>query len=517
MSERAGRIVTGSDHRRDVEERPDVCIVGSGAGGAVLAARLAAQGARVVVLEEGGHFTRSQFDMEEATAYPRLYQEKGQRATADLAITILQGRALGGTTVVNWTTCFRTPERVLAHWARVHGVQGLDAAALAPHFAAVEERLAIAEWPLERINENNRVLWEGAGKLGLSRELLRRNVRGCEALGYCGMGCPIDARLSMDLTYVPDALSHGARFYVNAKAVKIERQGRRVSGVLAQVRDPATDRPNGRRIVVHPKILVLAGGAINNPELLLRSEVDSNGRVGRRTFLHPVAASIGLFRRRIDGWSGAPQAVASHHFADRGPGKVGFFIETAPVHPMLAATAVGGFGAQHQEVMAKLPHASALIGITIDGFLPDDEGGTVALRGDGRVRVDYPISQQIWEALREASKVMARIQLAAGAEAVYSLHEEPVVMRSEADVAKLDGAPWAPARVALFTAHQMGGCAMGRDPEKSVVDSTLRHHRLENLFIVDGSVFPTSVGVNPQETIFAVAHWAADHVSAALR
>ncbi len=517
MSERAGRIVAGSDLRRDVEEKPDVCIVGSGAGGAVLAARLAAKGARVVVLEEGGHFTRAQFDMEEATAYPRLYQEKGQRATADLAISILQGRALGGTTVVAWTTSFRTPERVLTHWGQAHGVEGLDAAALAPHFAAVEERLGIAEWPLERINANNRVLWEGAGKLGIAREQLRRNVRGCEDLGYCGMGCPIDARQSMDLTYVPDALSHGTRFYVNAKAVKIERQGRHVSAVQAQVRDPATDRPNGRRIVVHPKLLVLSGGAINDPELLLRSEIDANGRVGRRTFLHPVAASIGLFRQRIEGWSGAPQSVGSHHFADRGPGKVGFFVEAAPVHPMLAATSFGGFGALHEEVMARLPHVSALIALTIDGFLPGESGGTVTLRGDGRVRVDYPIRPEIWEALREGSKAMARIQLAAGAEAVYSLHEEPVVMRSEADVAKLDDAPWAPARVALFTAHQMGGCAMGRDPEKSVVDSTLRHHRLENLYVVDGSVFPTSLGVNPQETIFAIAHWAAEHIAAAIR
>ncbi len=517
MSERAGRIVAGSDLRRDVDEKPDVCIVGSGAGGAVLAAQLAAKGARVVVLEEGGHFTRTDFDMEEATAYPRLYQEKGQRATADLAITVLQGRALGGSTVVNWTTSFRTPDRVLGHWARAYGVDGLDAAALAPHFAAVEERLGIAQWPLDRVNPNNRVLWDGAEKLGLSKELLRRNVRGCEALGYCGMGCPIDAKQSMDLTYVPAALAKGARFYVNAKAVKIERHGPRVSAVQAQVRDPTTDQPNGRRVMVRPKILVLSGGAINGPELLLRSELDYNGRVGRRTFLHPVAASVGLFPHRIEGWSGAPQSVASHHFAERGPGKVGFFIETVPVHPMLAATSLGGFGAQHQELMARFANASALIALTIDGFLPGEEGGTVTLRRDGRVRVDYPIRPEIWEALREASKVMARIQLAAGAEAVYSLHEPPVVIRSEADVAKLDAAPWMPGRVALFTAHVMGGCAMGRDPERSVVDPTLRYHRLENLYVVDGSIFPTSLGVNPQETIFAIAHWAAEHIGAAIR
>jgi len=261
--------------------------------------------------------------------------------------------------------------------------------------------------------------------------------------------------------------------------------------------------------------MVLSAGAINGPELLLRSEIDPSGRTGRRTFLHPVVASIGIFPHRVEAWRGAPQSVASRHFADRGPGKVGFFLETAPVHPMLAATALGGFGAAHQALMARLPHAAALIGLAIDGFADGEEGGTVSLRRDGRVRLDYPIAEAVWEAVREASKAMARIQLAAGAEEVWAFHEPPLVMRREADVAQLDGARWEPGRVPLFTAHQMGGCAMGRDPGRSVVDSRLRHHHLENLWVVDGSVFPTGLGVNPQETIFALGRWAAEHVAAA--
>ena len=166
--------------------------------------------------------------------------------------------------------------------------------------------------------------------------------------------------------------------------------------------------------------------------------------------------------------------------------------------------------------MSRLPNVNGLLALAIDGFLPERRAARSPCGATAGVRVDYPIRPEVWEALREGAKALARIQLAAGAEAVYSLHEDPVVMRREADVAKLDGAPWAPARVPLFSAHPMGGCAMGRDPARSVVDSRLRMHAMENVFVVDASVFPTGLGVNPQETIFALARWAADHVAAAI-
>jgi choline dehydrogenase-like flavoprotein len=512
-----GAIRTGRDVGRDLELRPDVCVIGSGAGGSVVAARLAAAGARVVVLEEGPWFRASEADMLESTAYPRLYQDHGQRATDDLSITILQGRSIGGSTTVNWTTSFRTPERVLAYWRTVHGIDTLGPEILAPHFEAVEQRLNVHEAPPEAVNANNQTLWDGAQKLGWVHERTRRNVDGCALLGYCGMGCPAGAHLSADLTFIPDAIEHGADVFANARAVTLERQDRRITSVVAEVLDPETDRPTGRRITVRPQLVVLSGGAVNNPALLLRSGIALAGKVGARTFLHPVAAMIGIYPHAIEGYYGAPQSVSSHQFVNRGAGKVGFFLEASPVHPMLASMASGGFGARHQDVMSKLSRVSALIALTVDGFLPTERGGTISLRGDGRIGIDYPIPPEIWEALREGSKALARVHLAAGAEAVWSLHEEPVEIRSERDVALLDRAPWAPGRVQVFTAHQMGGCGMGRDPERSVVGPELKLNAHENVFVVDGSVFPTSLGVNPQLTIFALAHWASERIAAALR
>jgi choline dehydrogenase-like flavoprotein len=507
-----GKIFTGADVVGDVEEKPDVCVVGSGAGGAVVAARLAEKGLSVVVLEDGGFFTAKDFNMQESWAYPHLYQQHGNLTTADVSVAVLQGRGVGGSTTVNYTSSFRTPPRVFEHWRKVHGVEGIDAATLAPHWDAVEKRLSIHEQPLEEVNRNNGKLWEGAKKLGFKADLIRRNVKKCMNSGYCGMGCPVNAKQGALITFIPDALRKGAKVYANAFVARVETSGKRAVAVHAQVRHPQTDQFTGRTIVVRPRLVVLAAGALNTPMILLRSGLDENGQVGKRTFIHPVTGVGAVYSDNVEAYYGAPQSVSSHAFAERGADKVGFFLEASPAHPLVVAVAGGGTGPDHQAVMAKLPRFSSLIMLAIDGFLPQEEGGTVTLRGDGRMKFDYPIRSEVWEALREGSKMLARVHLAAGAEEAFSLHADPVRMKTEKDVAKLDDAAWQPNRVPVYTAHLMGGACMGKDPEKSVVDSRLKHHRLENLYVVDGSVFPTSVGVNPSETIYGLAHWASEHL-----
>jgi choline dehydrogenase-like flavoprotein len=513
-----GRIYRGAEVTQDLALTCDVCIVGSGPGGAVLAHALVEKGLSVVVLEEGGFWTRESFDQRESTAYPRLYQELGNRATDDLSIQVIQGRSVGGGSTVNWCSSFRTPDKVLAHWRDAHGVEGLTPEALAPHFDVVEKRLNIAEWPLELMNANNRVLWDGCGKLGYHRGLIRRNVNGCANLGSCGFGCPVDAKQSMHVTYLKDAVAQGLTLYANTRAERFEWSGRKVTAVHAEVLDEATDRPTGRRITVRPKVAVSSGGAINSPALLMRSDLFAQGRVGKRLFLHPVVVMGAEFDKPVEGFRGAPQACYSHQFLERGPGKLGFFLEVPPIHPMLAATTFGGFGGDHQAMMAKLPYIQAMLALTVDGFLEDEEGGTVRLRGprDRRLHIDYPLRDCHFEAFRVACREMARIQLAAGAKQVVSLHAQPVVIRNEQELTKLEDAPWAPLRVRVVTAHQMGGCCMGKNPDQSVVDSRLRYHGMDNLFVVDGSVFPTALGVNPQETIYGLARWGSQHVAAAI-
>jgi choline dehydrogenase-like flavoprotein len=259
--------------------------------------------------------------------------------------------------------------------------------------------------------------------------------------------------------------------------------------------------------------VVLAGGAINTPALLLRSKiVNASDAVGRRTFLHPTVPLLAFYDEPIEGFYGPPQSVACHHFADRGE-RVGYFLETAPLHPMLAAVAYPGFGARHRQMMERLPFAQATIALLIDGH-HDDEGGRVNADRDGRIRVNYPLHDGLREAAVDAIKNMARLQLAAGAKEIVTLYEDPITIHSEADLSKLDGVTFGPNRHALFSAHQMGGAAMGVDRARSVVNARGQHHEIENLWVADGSIFPTSLGVNPQLSIYAHARLFATEIAA---
>ncbi len=502
----------------DVEVGCDVCIIGSGPGGAVTAAVLAQAGLRVIVLEEGGYFTKARFRQREDEAYPYLYQDGTQRTTKDVAITILQGKAVGGGSVVNWTTCFRTPDDVVDLWKRKHNVHGIDSNNLEPHFAWAEQRLGINKVPLELVNKNNRTIYDGCKKLGHDVDTVSRNVIGCAQTGSCGHGCPIDAKQSMLVTCIPDAIRAGASVVSRCKVDRIVFEGGRAVAVEGHAIDAFGLDSTGVKITIKPRTVVVAGGAINSPALLLRSGApDPHGRLGVRTFVHPVIASISLFDSPIEGWKGAPQSVASHHFAHRGD-EVGWFLEAGPVHPMLASTAFPGFGAAHREGMKGLVNAAAHLAITVDGHHDDVVGGTVSLTSSGAPVLDYPIVERQWRAFRDAQKVMAQVGFAAGAREVWTGHEPTLRMSSVDDIAKIDSQPWMPCRVGIFSAHQMGGCGLSDEAKGGVVRSEdARHHQVDNLHVIDGSVFPTAVGVNPQLSIYGLAHLYATRLAGLLK
>lgn len=506
--------ILGSEHiTAALDWTCDVCIIGSGAGGAVLAAGLAERGLNVVVVEEGGHYTRRDFTLQEADALPAMYQERATRASADLAITVLQGRSLGGSTTVNWTTCFRTPQRILDHWATVHGIEGLD---LAPHFAAVEDRLNIHTWEESLANANNRVIADGCGKLGWDWSPLRRNVRACANSGYCGVGCPVDAKQAMAITYVQDAVNAGVRVLANVRVDRLQHDDDRIVAVHGQVMTAQAGAPDGASVVVRPKVTVCSAGALNGPALLLRSGLSGGGLVGKRTFIHPVVATLARFDAVVNPFWGAPQSMGSHHFYDRGPDQVGYFIEAAPLQPMLTAVAFPMFGAELHSAMATLPHLNALLALSVDGLLPQDDGGTVRLRADGRPLLDYPIRPFLQESFRHSMESLLRIQLAAGCADATTAHIDPLRVTSADQLSGLNEREYGAHRHAIFTAHQMGGCPMGTDPARSVVDLDYRFRGVDNLFVVDGSVLPTSLGVNPSETIYALARRAVKAVGEAV-
>lgn len=502
------KVIDAAALDRDLALEADVVIVGSGAGGGVTAEILAQAGLAVVIVEEGPLKSSSDFRMREREAYPQLYQESAGRQTKDKAITILQGRSVGGSTTVNWTSSFRTPPGTLAHWREAHGLARATEAGLAPWFARMEERLSIAPWPVAP-NENNDILRRGCEKLGIPAAAIRRNVRGCWNLGYCGMGCPTNAKQSMLVTTIPSALARGATLVHRARVERLVASGDRIAAAEARGIAHAGAQPGPHRLRIAARHVVLASGAIGTPAVLLRSALpDPNELAGRRTFLHPTVVSAALMPDPVRGFEGAPQTIYSDHFLDSVPiaGPVGYKLEAPPLHPILAGITLPGHGAGHARWMKEFANLQVVIALLRDGFHPRSTGGRVRLRADGSPELDYPLDDFLREGMRRAYLTMAEIQFAAGAGTVMALHEDGVPMSSWREAkAAIAALPMAALRARVVSAHVMGGCPMGPDPGRALVDERGRHHHVANLSVHDGSLFPTSIGANPQLSIYAHA------------
>nr|WP_315257695.1 GMC family oxidoreductase [uncultured Duganella sp.] len=500
------RVTDGAQLLADQVLEADVVIVGSGAGGGVSAEILTLTGLKVIIVEEGALKSSKDFKMREADAYPALYQESAARKTRDKGITILQGRTVGGSTTINWTSSFRTPDSTLRYWQKHFGLKDYSQDSLAPWFELMEARLSVSDWPTPP-NENNDLLRRGAARLNIETGLIRRNVSGCWNLGYCGMGCPTNAKQSMLVTTIPSALQHGAALLTRVRADKLVIKNDRVTQLECVALAADGLSTTGRRVTLRAQHFVLAGGAINTPALLLRSTApDPHGLLGKRTFLHPTVISAGMFAQRVDGYAGAPQSVYSDHFlhTDRIDGTIGYKLEAPPLHPLLFSTTMPGFGAQHAEVMRRFPHVHALLALLRDGFHADAPGGSVAL-ADGAPVLDYPVSSFMWDGVRRALLSMAEIQFAAGALSVTPAHEraEAYTSWSQAQAA-ISALPYKLLQTRLVSAHVMGGCGMSDDERLGVTSSTGRYHGLTNLSVHDGSLFPTAIGANPQLSIYGI-------------
>ena len=487
----------------------DVAIVGSGAGAGITAELLTRAGLQVVIVEEGPLKSSSDFHQRESEAYPSLYQESAARKTADKAITVLQGRCVGGSTTVNWTSSFRTPVETLEHWRSHFRLEGFDKDTLAPYFTQAEQRLNIAPW-LAPPNENNDLLRRGAAKLGIAAAAISRNVKGCWNLGSCGMGCPTNAKQSMLVTTIPAALDRGATLVIETRAEEFELANGRVRSLRCR---PV--RANGAGVAgdetkIVARHYVLSAGAINSPAVLLRSQApDPHGRLGRRTFLHPVVLSAGVMDHKVAGWQGAPQSIYTDHFLHTQSidGPIGFKLEAPPLHPVIFASSVVGFGQAQARLLSQFANTHVLLALLRDGFHSSSPGGDVKLRGDGSPVLDYPLNDFVMDGARRALLAMAEIQFAAGAKEVLPVHElaQPYTSWAQAREA-IAALPMEPLLTKVVSAHVMGGCGLAGDERLGVVRPDGVHWQLDNLSIHDGSLFPTSIGANPQLSIYGITN-----------
>ena len=506
---RGWRVLGGPHAPLPAQLQCDVAIVGTGAGGGITAELLTRAGLSVVLVEEGPLKSSSDFRQLESEAYPALYQESASRKTADKAITILQGRCVGGSTTVNWTSSFRTPSDTLAHWRERFALPGMTDAALAPWFEQAERRLAIGDW-LTPPNENNELLRRAAQRLGIEASGIRRNVKGCWNLGSCGMGCPTNAKQSMLVTTVPAALDAGATLLVQTRVHSLELKSGRVQALRCQAM-AADGRPAASaQTRILARHVVVAGGAINSPALLMRSGLpDPQQLLGRRTFLHPVVISAATFEQPVQGWQGAPQTLYSDHYLHTQPidGPIGYKLEAPPLHPIIFATTLAGFGQPQADLLRQFPHTHALLALMRDGFHEESPGGQVRLRGDGTPELDYPLTPFVMDGARRALLSMAELQFAAGARQVVPVHEMAGPQSSWAQARQtISQLPMEPLLTKVVSAHVMGGCAMAGQESLGVVRPDGVHWQVENLSIHDGSLFPTSIGANPQLSIYGLVN-----------
>jgi len=493
------RIVAGSEIAGERVVHADACVIGAGAGGAVAAKELAEGGMRVAMLEEGEWHDTDEFTARPRDMTVRLYRDAGQVATVGTPPIVLPlGRGVGGTSLVNSGTCFRTPAPVLELWRERFGLADLTEAALEPFFRRVERVLNVAQVPAELAGRNAAVVRRGAEALGWSGDFLYRNVRGCVGSGVCVFGCPTGAKQHTGITYVPRAWAAGATMYTGTRAERIELRDGRAREVVARTR-------GGGRLRVRCEHAIVACGAIHTPLFLRRQGLGTgSGELGRNLAIHPATAVRAVFDEDIELWRGVPQSYYVDEFADEG-----LMFEGAAGPPDYMAMVMPGLGARHRELMEGIARIAQF------GVMVSDTSRGRVREVLGRPQVRYDLNGHDVATFKRGIELMAELYWAAGARAVLPPAAGVPVLR-DGDSEPLRRARIRARDLELMAFHPLGTARAGADPSRAVLDGDLAVHGVEGVHVADGSAVPSSLGVNPQITIMALATRLAFHLLGAL-
>ncbi len=506
----------------------DVIVVGSGAGGGVMAAELAAAGRSVLVLEAGPWVSEATMPRTELDAFSRLYLNHGLLSTWDGSVSLLAGSGVGGGTLINWMTCIDIPDPVRTEWARDHGLDGLDGPEWDADRTRIELEIGVTEAPY--VPPKDAAILRGASVLGWEAGRIRRNARDCTDCGSCPFGCPRGAKLGGVRAHLEQATRDGARVVDRVRVTRLIVEGGRVVGVEGNVliEDPATGMPilakpgdpssaRARRLVARAPQVVLAAGALRSPAIL-QAPGTHHRAVGRHLRIHPVPVVAGRMSEPVEMWRGTMQAVRSVQFLNAEDGRQGYVVESAPGHPGLLALAVPWDGAnEHAGWLMRSRYLAPLVAVTRDG----GEGRTTLTRA-GRVRIDYQLDRSGVRTLRHAAVSMARLIRAAGAVEILAA-ATPILRhvveesggtdeaaRFEAFIARVAAMDFGANRGTVFSAHQMGTIRMGADSRDHAADPRGRvlgadGRVIAGLYVSDTSTFPTAVGVNPMLAVMSMA------------
>jgi choline dehydrogenase-like flavoprotein len=494
-------VIRGRTLSRPYEETCDVVIVGSGAGGATVAATLAEAGRKVIVLEEGPYYPAGDYKkFAPSESVRRMFREGGMVMAFGVGqtpmISITLGRAVGGSSLLTGGVCFRIPSDVHARWERELGLPELGERRYEEAYAEVEKRLEVTTVPESARSESTRRYVEGAKKLGIEMSPLKRNTgNDCEGNARCNFTCPVGAKRSVDVSYLPSAARHGATILSDALVDEILVENGRAAGVSGRLLGGPFGAP-GQSFRVRAKVVVVACGTLHTPLLLQKRGVGAkSGVLGRHVTLHPAVRIVGRFDEPIRGWDGALQSVYTDHFHHDGIKLVGVYTAVN-----FLAAGLPGVGPTLRKRARSLGHCAVF------GGMIHDEGGGRVRPGPGREPVlSYSMAPRDLERLRKSITLLAEVSLAAGAKEVFTSVWGVPPIKTMDDARKLETAKIDARRIECMAFHPLGSARAGRDARSGVVDVHGEAFDLPGLFVADGSVLPTSIGVNSQQPIMATA------------
>jgi choline dehydrogenase-like flavoprotein len=503
-------ILRHADYAREAVFDTDVVIVGTGAGGAAAGAELAEAGFDVAFVEEGSYHATSSFNPYATETVPRLYRDASSTMIFGTPnISYLEGRCVGGSTVLNGGMAYRAPERVLDEWERRTGAIEMGPRHLERYFERVESRVHV-DGPLEvSMGEDSRIMVQGARKLGWKYEINRRNHRACVGANNCVFGCPTGAKQSTLVTYVPAAIAAGARCLTEVRVDRLLIEHGRCVGVVGRAVNPRTRRLE-QTVRVRARAVIVAAGAVQTPYLLLRHGLGRpSGRLGKNLLCHPNVKVIGIFPRDVMAWKGVNQYGQIREFDGDG-----IVLAENMVPPGALAALIPFVGREAWDLMKRYNQL-----VATGALVEDSTSGTVSRGPFGLAVPRYDVTAWDHERFVNGAKRLAELHFAMGAEAAVLPFATYPIVRSMDELAKIQPASIPRSTMELLTVHIMGTAAMGSRSTDSVVDLDGQLWDLPGCYVADASLFPSAIGRNPQLTIMAlatrVAHRLADALTAA--